>query len=87
MPSYIVFTDSIYPTKRGRKTFTRRHEIEAPDILTACERAKKRHLNSEVSMFWEDYSLDNVQNVSPYWPYENKPLSLLPYPFGCFVGR
>jgi len=52
MKTYIVFVDfPVQNKKNGYRIRTKRFQIEAPDILSACVKAKEKQ-SGEVSMVW-----------------------------------
>jgi hypothetical protein len=58
MKTFIVFTDkpirrhNIYGRMPRTNVQTKRQEIEAVDILDACQKAKEKHPGSLVTMVW-----------------------------------
>jgi hypothetical protein len=54
MKTYIVFVDRSFGVKNSirQKLKTKRFEINALDISSACEKAIEKNGGGEISMFW-----------------------------------
>jgi hypothetical protein len=54
MKTYIVFVDKYIPNQKGfgGKNKTKRFEIQANDIIHACNLAIHKNKGGQVSMFW-----------------------------------